>query len=63
MFGFLKPDPARKLRKQYDAKLDQALQAQRNGNIRGYADLTAEAQAIWKELEPLENQDQRGPGA
>lgn len=60
MFGFLKPDPARKLRKQYDAKLDQALQAQRNGDIRGYANLTTEAEAIWKELEPLEKQTRRG---
>lgn len=54
MFGFFKSDPAKKLRKQYDAKLDQALAAQRNGDIRGYSELTAEAEAIWKELEPLE---------
>lgn len=54
MFGFFKTDPAKKLRKQYNAKLDQALSAQRNGDIRGYAELTAEAEALWKELEPLE---------
>jgi hypothetical protein len=54
MFGFLKSDPSKKLRKQYDAKLTQALQAQRNGDIRGYATLTEEAQAIWKQLETLE---------
>ncbi|TVQ29524.1 MAG: Lacal_2735 family protein [Wenzhouxiangella sp.] len=54
MFGFLKSDPVKKLRKQYDAKLDQALHAQRNGDIKGYAKLTEEANAIWKELEPLE---------
>lgn len=58
MFGFLKPDPARKLRKQYDAKLDQALQAQRSGNIRAYSELTTEAEAIWKSLEPLEKEKQ-----
>lgn len=54
MFGFFKSDPARKLRKQYEAKLAEAMQAQRNGDIRGYAELSAQADAIWKELEPLE---------
>lgn len=59
MFGFLKPDPAKKLRKQYDAKLEQAMRAQRNGDIRGYSDLTAEAEEIWKELGPLEQEAER----
>ncbi|MGY6587023.1 MAG: DUF6435 family protein [Wenzhouxiangella sp.] len=54
MFGFFKSDPAKALRKKYDAKLDQALAAQRNGDIRAYSTLTEEADAIWKELEPLE---------
>lgn len=54
MFGFLKSDPIKKLRKQYDAKLTQAQQAQRSGDIKGFAELSAEADAIWKELQPLE---------
>ena len=54
MFGFLKADPAKKLRKQYDAKLTQAQQAQRNGDIKGFAELSAEADAIWQKLKPLE---------
>ena len=54
MFGFLKSDPVKKLRKQYDAKLTQAQQAQRNGDIKGFAELSSEADAIWKKLQPLE---------
>ncbi|MBU1330766.1 MAG: Lacal_2735 family protein [Gammaproteobacteria bacterium] len=54
MFGLFKRDPVKRLREQYSAKLEAAMQAQRNGDIRGYATLTEEAQALWKELEPLE---------
>lgn len=54
MFGLFKRDPVKRLRAQYSAKLEAAMQAQRNGDIRGYASLTEEAQALWKELEPLE---------
>ncbi|UTW06610.1 DUF6435 family protein [Pseudomonas benzenivorans] len=54
MFGLFKSDPLKKLRKQYDAKLEEAMNAQRNGNIRGYAQLSEEADALWKQLEPLE---------
>ncbi len=56
MFGLFKNDPVKKLRKQYDAKLAQAQQAQRNGDIKGFADLSAEADAIWKKLQPLEKE-------
>lgn len=54
MFQFLKRDPVKKLRKAYDAKLEQAMHAQRNGDIRGYAMLTAEAESIWQEIESLQ---------
>ena len=40
MFGWLKPDPVKKLRKAYDQKLEQAMHAQRNGD--GGDDGTAE---------------------
>ncbi|MFZ3153031.1 DUF6435 family protein [Pseudomonas sp.] len=58
MFGLFKSDPAKKLRKQYSAKLEEALQAQRNGDIRSYSMLTEEAQALWAQLEPLEREKQ-----
>jgi len=47
MFSFLKPDPIKKLRKEYDAKLEQGMQAQRKGDIKSYAMLTDEAEKIW----------------
>jgi predicted ATPase len=54
MFGWLKRDPVKTLRKQYSAKLEEAMLAQRNGDIRGYAQLSEEAAALWVQLEPLE---------
>ncbi|MDO9638191.1 MAG: DUF6435 family protein [Pseudotabrizicola sp.] len=54
MFGLFKSDPVKKLRKQYSAKLEEAMNAQRSGDIRSYASLTEEAEALWKQLEPLE---------
>lgn len=54
MFGFLKSDPAKKLRKQYEAKLNQAMLAQRNGDIRRYSELTEEAEALNQQLTELE---------
>ena len=53
MFKFFKADPEKKLRKQYEAKLEKAMLAQRNGNIREYSFLTAEAEAIYAQLEGL----------
>lgn len=54
MFGLFKTDPTKKLRKQYHAKLEAAMTAQRNGDIRSYSTLTQEADALWRQLEPLE---------
>ena len=54
MFGWMKSDPVKQLRKQYHAKLEEALQAQRNGNIRQYSFLTAEAEKLREKLEEIE---------
>jgi len=54
MFGWLKSDPVKKLRKAYDQKLEQAMHAQRNGDMRLFADLTAESEEIWQKIEQLE---------
>ncbi|WAC43078.1 DUF6435 family protein [Pseudomonas sp. SL4(2022)] len=58
MFGLFKREPAKKLRKQYSAKLEEAMQAQRNSDIRSYSMLTEDAQAFWTQLEPLERAKQ-----
>jgi hypothetical protein len=54
MFDWLKPDPLKKLRKQYLKKLEEAMQAQRNGKIYEYSFLTKEAEAIKAEMDQLE---------
>lgn len=53
MFGFLKTDPAKKLRKIYDQKSTDAMLAQRKGDIKTYSMLTAEAEELWQEIEKL----------
>ncbi|TVP93568.1 MAG: Lacal_2735 family protein [Pseudomonadaceae bacterium] len=57
MFGFLRQDPQKKLRKEYNAKLEAAMTAQRNGDIRTYSMLSQEADALWRELEAMEKAD------
>lgn len=56
MFGLFKSDPTKKLRKTYDIKLEQAMHAQRKGDIKTYSMLTAEAEAIWAQIEALQNE-------
>lgn len=51
MFSFLKSDPLKKLRKQYNEKLEQAMNAQRNGDIKTYSFLTEEAESLHKQIE------------
>ena len=53
MFGFFKRDPVKKLREQYDAKAEQAMLAQRKGDMRLFADLTAEAEDLWAQYQQL----------
>jgi hypothetical protein len=54
MFGlFKKKDPIAKLEKQYAQLLEEAMQLQRGGDIKGYAAKTAEAEAVADEIEAL----------
>tara|TARA_Y100000034_G_C6772901_1_gene344897 strand:+ start:73 stop:252 length:180 start_codon:yes stop_codon:yes gene_type:complete len=55
MFSFLKKDPLKKLNKAYYQKLEQAMHAQRNGDMRSYAALTAEAEELNKEINALKD--------
>lgn len=55
MFSFLKKDPLKALNKQYLQKLEEAMRAQRNGDIRSYSMLTSEAEDILKKIEELGN--------
>lgn len=55
MLGFLKGDPVKKLKKAYQAKLTEAMQAQRNGDIRRYSELTEEAEALLAQVQAAES--------
>jgi hypothetical protein len=55
MFSFFKNHSIKKLNKTYEAKLEQAMYAQRNGDIKSYAMITEEAEIINKKILALEN--------
>ena len=59
MFGLFKSDPSKKLRKTYDMKLEQAMHAQRKGDIKTYSMLTAEAEALWEQIEALKKDSEK----
>lgn len=53
MFSFLKNRPAQKLKKRHSMLLEQAMHAQRNGDIRTYSRLTAEAEEVFNQIQEL----------
>ncbi|HEY7884907.1 MAG TPA: DUF6435 family protein [Cellvibrionaceae bacterium] len=50
MFSWMKASPEKKLQKAYEQKLEQAMHAQRNGDIRQYSLLTEEAEALYQKI-------------
>lgn len=56
MFGLFKKSPADKLQAEFEKLSKEAFEAQRNGNIRLYSTLTAEAEAVRGKIEELETQ-------
>jgi len=53
MFSIFKKDPLKKLDKEYKLLLEQALQAQRKGDIRTYSKLMSEAQIVSEKIDVL----------
>jgi len=53
MFKWLKSDPIAALEKKFNKKSEEAFQAQRNGNIALYAELSKECEDMQKEIEAL----------
>lgn len=53
MFGIFKNDPIKKLEKEYAAKMEQAVQKQRNGDIDSFSTLSQEADEIAKKIDEL----------
>jgi len=56
MFGLFKKDPVKKLEKKYEKLLEEAMNLQRGGDIKGYAAKMAEAEEVQKEIEKLEEE-------
>ena len=59
MFSIFKKNPLKKLTQQYNAKLEEAMHAQRKGDIRSYSMLTAEAEQIENQIKVLEKAAQQ----
>lgn len=53
MFSLFKSNPIKKLTKLQDIKLEQAMQAQRNGDMKSFAQLTYEADEIEQQIVAL----------
>ena len=56
MFGFLKRDPAAKLRAEYAKLMEEATALQRKGDIEGFAAKSAEAAEVEDRIEALERE-------
>ena len=54
MFSFFKSDPVKKLNKLHERKLEEAMHAQRNGDIKSYSMLTYEADELHKQIIKIE---------
>lgn len=55
MFSIFKSNPTKKLNKLLDSKLEEAMNAQRNGDIKSYSQLTFEANEIEKQILEIES--------
>ncbi|MCL1059290.1 DUF6435 family protein [Shewanella gelidimarina] len=59
MFSIFKSNPTKKLNKLLSIKLEQAMHAQRNGDIKSYSQLSYEADQIDKQLSLIERDKQQ----
>ncbi len=53
MFNLFKKDPAKELEKKYQKLMEEAMQLQRKGDIKGYAAKVAEAEEVQKAIAAL----------
>ena len=53
MFNLFKKDPVKKLKKEYEALLKEAMEIQRSGDIKGYAAKMSEAEALEKKIQEI----------
>ena len=60
MFGLFKKSPLEKLQKDREAVLTKAFLAQRDGNIRLYSTLTAEAEVLRENIDAVKKSEGNG---
>ncbi|HHB1595689.1 TPA: DUF6435 family protein [Vibrio campbellii] len=53
MFSFFKNNSVKKLKKRHSILCEQAMQAQRRGDIKTYSLLTAEAEEVFEQIKTL----------
>lgn len=56
MFGLFRKDPIKKLEKKYLKLMEEAMEIQRGGDIKAYAEKSAEAEKVAEEIDQLKNQ-------
>lgn len=54
MFGLFRSNPLKKLKSQYAQKLEEARDQQRKGDIKRFAEISSEADALLQQIESLE---------
>lgn len=57
MLSLFKKNPITKLEKKYSTLLEQALAAQRRGDIRSYSELSSQAEQVANEIDNLKSAD------
>ena len=57
MFGLFKKPPLKKLEAEHKALLTKGFHAWRNGDVRAYPSLTAEAEAVREKIEALKAEE------
>lgn len=55
MFGLFKKDPTKKLEKEYEQLMEKARNVQRSGDLRAYAVLIEESEAILNKIDAIKN--------
>ncbi|MEM7550722.1 MAG: DUF6435 family protein [Bacteroidota bacterium] len=53
MLGLFKKDPLKKLVKQYEAKMEEARDVQRSGDLKKYAKIIDESEVLAKQIDEL----------
>ena len=56
MFGLFKKDPIKKLEKEYQQLMEEAMHIQRGGDIKAYSAKVAEAEEVMKKIGELQKE-------